>query len=257
MRGLTSTLVLVVVLAGLGAYIYFVDSKRPAASADGSSATKEKVFTVEADKINELRVTYQGESSLLQKDRRRLEDDRASADRRRSDRRRSASPPRSPTSTSCASSTRTRPISSSSASPIRRSRSHSRPTAAWSGTLKLGNKNADAGRDLRAQERREARVPGVVVPGDQLQPQAVRSARQEDPEVRSRQGRFAGAGQGRERDRAVAIGQRVEGREAGRRRAAITARSKASSRGCPRRTCRSWWRRIRRTSRSTGSTSRR
>ena len=67
MRGLTSTLILVVVLAGLGAYIYFVDSKRPAASADGSSATKEKVFTVEADKINELRITYQGESSLLKK----------------------------------------------------------------------------------------------------------------------------------------------------------------------------------------------
>ncbi len=67
MRGLTSTLLLVVVLAGLGAYIYFVDSKRPAASADGSSETKEKVFTVEADKINELRIIYQGESSLLKK----------------------------------------------------------------------------------------------------------------------------------------------------------------------------------------------
>ena len=67
MRGLTSTLILVVVLAGLGAYIYFVDSKRPAASADGSSETKEKLFTVEADKINELRITYQGESSLLRK----------------------------------------------------------------------------------------------------------------------------------------------------------------------------------------------
>lgn len=67
MRGLTSTLLLVVVLAGLGAYIYFVDSKQPAQTADGSSATKEKVFTVEADKITELRVSYQGESSLLQK----------------------------------------------------------------------------------------------------------------------------------------------------------------------------------------------
>jgi hypothetical protein len=67
MRGLTSTLVLVVVLAGLGAYIYFVDSKRPAAGADGSSEAREKVFTVEADKINELRITYQGESSLLRK----------------------------------------------------------------------------------------------------------------------------------------------------------------------------------------------
>jgi hypothetical protein len=68
MRGLTSTLLLVFVLAGLGGYIYFVDSKKPAASPDGSSATKEKVFTVEADKINELRVTYQGESSLLKKE---------------------------------------------------------------------------------------------------------------------------------------------------------------------------------------------
>jgi len=67
MRGLTSTLILVVVLAGLGAYIYFVDSKRPAASADGSSETKDKVFTVEADKINELRITTQGETSLLRK----------------------------------------------------------------------------------------------------------------------------------------------------------------------------------------------
>ena len=37
MRGLTSTLVLVVVLAGLGGYIYFVDSKKPAASADRKS----------------------------------------------------------------------------------------------------------------------------------------------------------------------------------------------------------------------------
>jgi hypothetical protein len=68
MRGLTSTLILVVVLAGLGAYIYFVDSKRPAASADGSSATKEKVFSVESDKINELRITYKGETAALKKD---------------------------------------------------------------------------------------------------------------------------------------------------------------------------------------------
>lgn len=68
MRGLTSTLILVVVLAGLGAYIYFVDSKKPAASADGSSATKEKVFNVESDKINELRITYQGQTAALKKE---------------------------------------------------------------------------------------------------------------------------------------------------------------------------------------------
>ena len=67
MRGLTSTLILVVVLAGLGAYIYFVDSKRPAAGIDGSSETKEKVFTVEADKINELRITSGGQTTLLRK----------------------------------------------------------------------------------------------------------------------------------------------------------------------------------------------
>src|SRR5215213_4486741 len=67
MGRLTSTVILVVVLAGLGAYIYFVDAKRPASSADGSSATKEKVFTVDADKINELRITYKGGASLLKK----------------------------------------------------------------------------------------------------------------------------------------------------------------------------------------------
>jgi hypothetical protein len=67
MRGLTSTLILVVVLAGLGGYIYFVDSKRPAASAGGAAADKEKVFTVEGDKVNELRVTSKGETSLLRK----------------------------------------------------------------------------------------------------------------------------------------------------------------------------------------------
>src|SRR5689334_17246897 len=68
MGRLTSTLILVVVLAGLGGYIYFVDAKKPAASADGSSATKEKVFTVDADKINELRITYQGQTAALKKD---------------------------------------------------------------------------------------------------------------------------------------------------------------------------------------------
>jgi hypothetical protein len=66
MRGLTSTIILVLVLAGLGGYIYFVDSKRPAAGFDGAAA-KSKVFTVDADKIEEVRVTYNGESSLLRK----------------------------------------------------------------------------------------------------------------------------------------------------------------------------------------------
>ena len=67
-RGLKSTIALLVVLVGLVAYIYFVDSKKPAASADGSSATKEKVFTVDTDKINELRITYQGQTAALKKE---------------------------------------------------------------------------------------------------------------------------------------------------------------------------------------------
>ncbi len=66
MRGLTSTLILVVVLGGLGGYIYFVDNKRPAGGIDGGPA-KAKVFGVEADKIDEVRLTFNGESSLLRK----------------------------------------------------------------------------------------------------------------------------------------------------------------------------------------------
>lgn len=67
MRGLTSTLALVVVLAGLGGYIYFVDSKRPANTGAEGEPAREKVFSVETDKINEIRLTYQGESTLLRK----------------------------------------------------------------------------------------------------------------------------------------------------------------------------------------------
>lgn len=63
MRGLTSMLVLVAVLVGLGGYIYFVDSKRPA----GSTEAKAKVFTVEADKIQEIRVTTGAETAVLTK----------------------------------------------------------------------------------------------------------------------------------------------------------------------------------------------
>ena len=64
MRGLTSTIILVLVLAGLGAYIYFVDSKKPA----GGLEEKQKVFTVEADKINEVTVTAENETTSLKKE---------------------------------------------------------------------------------------------------------------------------------------------------------------------------------------------
>ena len=64
MRGLTSTLALVVVLGGLVAYIYFVDSKRPAGGADA----KEKPITVEAEQIEEFQLqSASGEKSRVTK----------------------------------------------------------------------------------------------------------------------------------------------------------------------------------------------
>jgi len=67
MRGLKSTLALVVVLAGLGAYIYFVTWKQPAAADTGKK--QEKVFaSLESDKIEEIKVSSAGgESTTLKK----------------------------------------------------------------------------------------------------------------------------------------------------------------------------------------------
>ena len=56
MRGLRSTIVLIVVLAGLGAYIYFYLMKQPEKS-ESSGPPKQKVFaTLSADKIDELKI---------------------------------------------------------------------------------------------------------------------------------------------------------------------------------------------------------
>jgi hypothetical protein len=66
MRGLTSTLILVIVLAGLGGYIYFVDSERPAPGIDGGPA-KAKVYTLEPDAVTEVKLTYNGETSVVRK----------------------------------------------------------------------------------------------------------------------------------------------------------------------------------------------
>src|SRR6266481_2944632 len=66
MRGLWSTLGLAVVLAGLGAYIYFVTQKTPAAD---TGPKKEKVFAaLEPDKIEELKVlSAAGDATTLKK----------------------------------------------------------------------------------------------------------------------------------------------------------------------------------------------
>jgi len=67
MRGLRSTIALVVVLAGLGAYIYFVTWKQP---TDTPASKLEKVFaSVEADKISDLKVKAEaGDTTTLTKD---------------------------------------------------------------------------------------------------------------------------------------------------------------------------------------------
>src|SRR5687768_4605101 len=64
MRGLTSTIVLVVVLAGLVGYIYFVDAGRPSSGADA----KPKAFDVTAENIEEVQVkNASGETARLQR----------------------------------------------------------------------------------------------------------------------------------------------------------------------------------------------
>jgi hypothetical protein len=53
MKGLRTLGVLVVLLGGLGAYLYYVDSEKPV----GETEEKPKVFAVEADQIEELKVS--------------------------------------------------------------------------------------------------------------------------------------------------------------------------------------------------------
>src|SRR5678816_3673564 len=70
MRGLKSTIALIVVLAGLGAYIYSVTSKVPEGGAAATDAKKEKVFAaLQADKIEEVKVaTASGDAATLKKE---------------------------------------------------------------------------------------------------------------------------------------------------------------------------------------------
>jgi hypothetical protein len=64
MRGLRSFLLLLVVGIGLGAYLYFVESKRDPSGVD----KKDKVFAVESDKIDEITLkSEKGERTTLRK----------------------------------------------------------------------------------------------------------------------------------------------------------------------------------------------
>jgi hypothetical protein len=65
MRGLKSFFGLLVVLIGLGAYLYFVESKR---TPGDDEEKRDKVFTVQAEKIDEIAVTSSsGERTTLRK----------------------------------------------------------------------------------------------------------------------------------------------------------------------------------------------
>ena len=65
MGRLTSTIVLVVILAGLGAYIYFVDRQRPAA---GTEEAKAKAFDVSPENIEEVAIkNAAGETTRVQR----------------------------------------------------------------------------------------------------------------------------------------------------------------------------------------------
>jgi len=69
MRGLKSTIALIVVLVGLGAYIYFVTWKQPEGAAD-TAKKQDKVFAgLDSAKIDELRVTSAaGDATTVKKD---------------------------------------------------------------------------------------------------------------------------------------------------------------------------------------------
>lgn len=65
MRGLRSFLGLLIILVALGAYLYFVESKR---TPGEEGPKKEKVFSVEADKIEEIAIKAEsGEQTTLRK----------------------------------------------------------------------------------------------------------------------------------------------------------------------------------------------
>ena len=66
MRGVRSTLVLLVVALALGAYVYFVESERPPA---GTPDSLESAFDVESDDIDSLSVTAgNGDRTVIEKD---------------------------------------------------------------------------------------------------------------------------------------------------------------------------------------------
>jgi Domain of unknown function (DUF4340) len=63
MRGLRSTLLLLVVAAGLGAYLYFIDAKKPV----GETTVKQKIFSFDAAMIEQVQLKANSGSTTLKK----------------------------------------------------------------------------------------------------------------------------------------------------------------------------------------------
>ncbi len=221
MRGLRSTIALVVVLAGLGAYIYFVTWKKP--EGDGDTGKKREGVRRRSRPTRSRRSRISaagGDATTLKKDNGTWQV--AAAGRRQGRRDRSvrhhvgARDDRDRR----ASSTRTRRTSTTTASRTRGSRSTSRRPATRTTEAAHRREIADRRRPLREAERREAGVPDPGVPGNDVQQVHVRPARQDRAEVRPRQGR-------RRRSRSPAA------RRSCWRRTARTGRSGSRSRRGP------------------------
>ena len=157
MRGIRSTLALLLVLAGLGAYIYFFASKQP---TDGGSS-QEKVFaSLESDAIEEVTVKSEsGDVTTIKKDGAAwkivapVTADAAEADAT------GLTSALGPARDHCASSTRTRrPGRLRTRQATCRDRVQGRATRP-SGHLYLGEQDADRCRPLRAPQRRNAGLP--------------------------------------------------------------------------------------------------
>jgi len=65
MRGLRSTVILLVIAAGLGAYLYFIDAKKPVTEENA----KQKVFNADSTKVDQLEVkSASGDITVLKKE---------------------------------------------------------------------------------------------------------------------------------------------------------------------------------------------
>ena len=224
MKGLRTLGVLVALLGGLAAYLYYVDAEKPV----GETEEKPKVFAVEADQIEELKVsTIAGGVAELKKSADGWYLDRPAADPRRrlGGHRHHQQPGVGRDSTR----RRREPGEPWRLRPARAGGGGELQGEGRQGVHDAADRDEDTDRQRLVREDSEGQegVPRFRLPGVDVQPHAVRSARQEDHQLRSRQG---GPHRDPARHLACQSGQgqgRVADERAGRRRAATLAPSRA------------------------------